>query len=353
MAEPMSDATPDPAPSADTTPIPGDRDRAPSPRPRLPIVFVIGAARSGTTWLSRALGGDPRVAATYESHLMNAYVTPLLQTWRDHERTMADVAERWRTDNQPPHIAIGLPFLVTEEQLLDGLRGLVTSVFDAVADDDPTAEVIVEKTPSHSAHVAEIEQLLGPEVRYVHIVRDGYDVVGSTLAAGRGWAADWAPTDVMTAARKWAAAVTSARDAAAFGDRYFELRYEDLVAEPEARLTDVFRFMGLDADRSTAEAALAATDSLHLGGQAARHFDGPFPEPSGFRRGERDRPERLQVLVNAAAGPLLTELGYHIDPDVSPARRRAWLAAGTAATTYGRVARQVDRVRRDVAERAG
>lgn len=314
------------------------------------LTFVIGASRSGTTWLARALGSDERVVATYETHLFNAYLGPLLATWNEHRDLMVEQAERWRDTGHPPDSAIGLPYVMDSDQLIDSLRRLVDDVFESVVKARPGVEAIVEKTPSHSGFVEDIDLLTSGQARFVHIIRNGYDAVESTLRAGAGWASSWAPRDPATAARKWASGVTGARQAARFEGRYYELRYEDLVAEPEQQLLEVLRFIGIDADLAAAARALERTDEgLFLGGEARIHFNDTFPEPKGFRRTDRrDRSARNRAIVGATVGPLLEELGYADAEPVSDIRHRAWQITGVAETGIARLTRLADRVRSDI-----
>ncbi len=314
------------------------------------ITFVVGAARSGTTWLARALGADHRVAATYETHLFNAYVGPLLSVWRSHSEALVEQAGVWHRGGRPPVSTIGLPYVIDDDQFTAMLRRFVDDVFASVAADRPDAEVIIEKTPSHSAHVDDIDRLTGGRARFVHIIRNGCDVVESTLSAGEDWAADWAPRDAATAARKWRAGVLGARRAAVFGDRYYELRYEDLVASPVDELTRLMRYIGLDADADDARRALECSDAgLHLGGSARHVFGRSFPAPTGFRRaGGTDRSARTRVITQATVGALLSELGYVDECPTGIIRRRTWLATGAVETGARRVVRLVRRLRTDI-----
>lgn len=322
----------------------------PMPNTKPTLTFVIGASRSGTTWLARALGSDGRVAATYETHLFNAYIGPFLATWNEQRDVMAEQAERWLATGHPPDSAIGLPYIIDEEQLVDSLRRLVDDMFESVVKASPGIEAIVEKTPSHSGFIDDIDRLTDGRARFVHIIRNGYDAVESTLRAGAGWASTWAPRDPATAARKWASGVTGARQAEKFGDRYYEFRYEDFVAEPEQQLLGVLRFIGIDAELEDAARALERTDEgLFLGGEAANHFSGTFPEPQGFRRTDRrDNSARNRAIVAATVGPLLEELGYSDLAPVSGARRRAWLASGVAETGFARISRMIGRIQSDI-----
>src|SRR5947208_10995760 len=60
-------------------PAPGVRGRMADMNP---FVFIVGAQRSGTTWLQRLLASHPAIAGGQESHLFSGYLAPLWQRWR-------------------------------------------------------------------------------------------------------------------------------------------------------------------------------------------------------------------------------------------------------------------------------
>ncbi|MEE2047635.1 sulfotransferase, partial [Nocardiopsis tropica] len=79
-----------------------------------------------------------------------------------------------------------------------------------------------------------------PRARFIHIVRDGRDVITSHLHT----VPDWGHKDVETAARDWVEIISFARHRAPSG-RYLEVRYEDLVASPEAVTRRMCDFLGI------------------------------------------------------------------------------------------------------------
>lgn len=106
----------------------------------------------------------------------------------------------------------------------------------------------VEKSPVYTLHLGLIEELY-PDAQYIHLVRDARDVVASTRERW-GWR-----VALGTALRKWRLYVTTAR---AFGAkvgpaRYLELRYEDLVADPERKMRSVLEFVGEPWDQAVLE----------------------------------------------------------------------------------------------------
>ena len=170
----------------------------------------------------------------------------------------------------------------------------------------------VEQTPE-TVFVAEAAALAFPSARFVHIVRDGRDVACSLLdrgwlSQGRGGGDDaglpygaeprfWVEpdrveefrttSDARRAAWAWRAYVQAARS---LHERAHEIRYERMVADPDAVAAELAVF--LDAPAS----------------ELARALRGAHDESVGrFRRDLT--PEQL-ADVESEAGKLLAELSY-------------------------------------------
>jgi hypothetical protein len=79
-----------------------------------------------------------------------------------------------------------------------------------------------------------------PGLPVVHIIRDGRDVVASHRDR-------WGSLSALKAVRKWPWYVRAARAAGArlsAEGRYYEVRYEDLVTDPETTLHKLLDFLG-------------------------------------------------------------------------------------------------------------
>jgi hypothetical protein len=241
------------------------------------MVFVIGSPRSGTTFLGRALGTL---------------------------RGFVDLGEVASLKGAIPELAALPPEAAAARirRILTATRrlGLVGS------------RRAVEQTPE-TAFVAQAVALAFPAAAFVHIVRDGRDVVCSLLE--RGWlsagtagaddagyafgaeARFWVEpdrrdefrrtSDARRAAWAWRRYVSAAR---ALGPRAFELRYERMAREPSVVAAELAAF--LDVPAEPLARALAAAHGSSIG----RH------------EGDLSQAARAEVL--AEAGPLLRELGY-------------------------------------------
>jgi hypothetical protein len=261
-------------------------------------VFVVGCARSGTTWVLDIYGAHPEVAAISESWLFspNAGVVSLLEE------------PHWSPDKRGgPQ---GLARVLSKEEFLEELRAFLARVLGHALGDGQ--RFLVEKSPNHVWNIDKIAEVF-PEARFVHVVRDGRDVTVSLLAAGASWAPHWKESSagsVRQAAATWQRSVTQVAAAAGtLGDRYLEVRYEDLHADPASSYRRLFDFGGMPYDDGLLERVRQATD-----------FDANFvANEAGFRRAGRTGDWRTRfstadcLAFQLEAGPLLNELGYEPD----------------------------------------
>lgn len=274
----------------------------------LPTLLIVGAPRSGTTWLQRMLLDDARCCGGQESHFFATFGRVL----RDFDR---------KAGLERPH---GLACYWRREDLLEEIRHLWRRTVGPLQQRHPDARWFIEKTPDHALWMRTIDELL-PEARFVHVVRDSRAVAASLLTAGRWWGRSWAPRTAAAAAARWVEHVAAAeREGGRLGaERFLRVRYEDLREDTVGALRRVHEFLGLDTD----EAALADVAARHhLDCQAASggsRFEttgdvaGPTPaEPEGFFgpgsidgwRRTLSIPQRWLVWRRTAS--LMRQLGY-------------------------------------------
>lgn len=169
-----------------------------------------------------------------------------------------------------------------------------------------------EKTPRYVRFLPRLHALF-PWVRTIHLIRDGRDVVLSTLQwaredKGPGKFQLWREEPVATCALWWQWQVSVGRlDGAELGQKhYYEARYEDLVSSPGETLRDITKFLELPfaPDMLAYHEGKARSDSRLSAKQAW------LAPTSGLRDWRKQMSVRDVELFEAIAGDLLSTLGY-------------------------------------------
>jgi hypothetical protein len=290
-------------------------------------LILLGVSRSGTTLLRVILDRSPGIAIPDES-----FFVPLLA--RRHGRT------------------------VDAQRFLDDIARITTirewgvslaDVSARVDSDMPTGEAIAaiyeayaaragkprwgDKTPMYMRHLPLLEELF-PDAQYVHLIRDGRDAALSFLQMPAGtFTRTWAhPTTPARFACLWRKEVGDAR---ALGrrvgaPRYLAVRYEDLIADPEAAIRAICSFAAIAFE----PAMLDYTGAVDV---AAKPHQQRLltPPTSGVRSWSEEMSSDDVAAFESIAGDLLGELGYEVGtaarPDPRTTAARAWYDARLTA----------------------
>jgi len=297
-----------------------------------PPLLVLGVRRSGTTLLRVMLDRHSELALPDES-----YFVPQL-------------ADRHRGEIDPDAFADDLRRLPTlrewdvpvdevRARLRPGMRtgeaiGAVYEVYAARHGKRRWGD----KTPMYMQRLGLLERLF-PDALYVHLVRDGRDAAISFLAMPAGIVTEtWAhPRDATGFACQWRAEVTAARKlgARAGPGRYLELRYEELVAEPERELRRICDFAALAFEPEMLGYAGEVDVSSKPHQQSLKR-----PPTAGLRDWRTQMAPADVAAFEEVAGDVLRDLGYETSrpPTLSGRSKRAWYAARVSAWTAASVA---------------
>ena len=293
-----------------------------------PPIVVLGVSRSGTTLLKEMLDRHSQLAIPPES-----YFIP--QLWDRHRERpdpaafLADVGRIARVRQwgvTPEDVRRRLP---PEPTFADAIQAIYRSYADARG-----KRRFGDKTPAYMQRLPLLEHAF-PGAQYVHLVRDGRDAALSFLAMRRRPRFNWArPRGLGSFAVQWAYELGLAKrfGAQTAVARYIELRYEDLVAEPEPRLREICAFLGLDYEAAMLE--YHRTVDTELLPDHPRLAQPPTKDVRNWR--EQMRPRDVE-LFEAIAGDVLAEHGYErAFPRPRPAARAR--AAAERAALRARIA---------------
>jgi Sulfotransferase family len=267
-------------------------------------LIVLGVSRSGTTLLRVVLDRSPGLAIPDES-----FFVPLLA--RRHGRTvdaarfLDDVARiptirGWglRATDVAPHVETGMP-----------TGDAIAAIFETYADRAGKPRW-GDKTPMYMRHLPLLE-LLFPDAQYVHLIRDGRDAALSFFEMPGGtYTRTWAhPETAARFACLWRKEVVDAR---ALGRRvgerrYHELRYEELVADPDAVVRRICAFADVPFEPAMLEYASDVDVSAKPHQQRLLR-----PPTTGVRSWREEMPVEDVAAFEEVAGDLLAELGYEL-----------------------------------------
>jgi hypothetical protein len=274
-----------------------------APRQHDPF-FIFGCPRSGTSLLSRMLASHPNLAVPYESHLYDS-IFPIVRRYGDlclpaaRARLVSEIlrTEHIRRWAPPPSLAATLEAIERGD-----FHGIVEGLMRAWAASQGKSHW-GEKTPQHTLCWRVISAGF-PRLQVIHLVRDGRDVALSYKNAFFG------PKHVYPLARRWRNYLAAAEAARAnLGEKAFlQVRYEDLVTDPERELRRICGFLGEDFDPSML-GFYQGGPSFHVDPRNARNLRLPvMAENIGrWRTGMTARELRI---FEALAGASLEPYGY-------------------------------------------
>lgn len=270
-----------------------------------PFLFIFGCGRSGTTLLRSMFDSHPEIAIPGESGFIwqtrkrlergaefdiESFVEGLLA----HRRF-----QRWGLDPEMLRARmVGDPRV---EDFADAIRRLYRLFAES-----RSKKHYGDKTPAHVLRLPLIADMF-PEGRFVHLVRDGRNVTLSYLDIK-----EWGPASVAEAALYWKRRVEYGRQKGkSLGPaRYTEIRYEDLVRDPERELRRLCQFVSLSFHDEMLRYFERAGEVLDLEMHPHRHQGLHRPPTSGLRDWRTKMDDEDVACFEALAGDTLTEFGY-------------------------------------------
>ncbi len=310
---------------------------------RLPVFFIVGRAKSGTSWLRSIMDSHPEVLCVNEGRFFGRDyrghgVVPrslygaladseYLETWvkRSPWSRGEDTEEHLR--NVTRH---AIDYFMMEKLAKTGKR------------------FAGDKTPLISMEVIAEIAAIQPDAKVIHIVRDGRDVAISSMhhiwnnATDQGGRNDLRPEilakrdayrrdpegflareesifaegQLASTARNWAGLIGKASEdgRALLGDNYVEVRYEDLLEHPVDETRRLLRFLGADDAEETAQRCVEITSFERV----SKRKPGQEDSSSFFRKGVAGDWKTVfnqddKRAFRSVAGDQLIRLGYERD----------------------------------------
>ncbi len=213
-------------------------------------VFIVGCARSGTTWLYHLLlsSGDFAIYRS-ETQLYNRF-GPLFGNFRNLEQRR-QFLDGWLTSEF--FLRSGLDADSFREAVLNSVAStgdLLRTLMDRICDEQG-ARRWAECTPDHALFIRQILRDF-PDALFIHMVRDGRDVALSLAKQSFIKPLPWHGDQPELASAAYWAWITSviSREEQYVGKRMLTVRYENLVLDYEKTLQEIATFIGKPIDAS-------------------------------------------------------------------------------------------------------
>lgn len=208
-------------------------------------LFIVGMPRSGTKLLRDLLNNHSLIA-------IPDIETRMLPTWVHNWERYGDLSKRPFFKlfyNETVKLSYFRYMkdrgqLIPEESWYSICRDFSPSgVFEALVRHDAKAEynttlIWGDKSPLYFRHVSLLKELF-PAAKFIHIIRDVRDYC---LSINKAWG-----KSMIRAAQRWADDVYKfkvlSRD---LGDSIIEIKFEDLITEPEPTLKMICDFLGIE-----------------------------------------------------------------------------------------------------------
>ena len=223
--------------------------------------FIFGHARSGTTLLTRLARLHPEVHCNYQAHFFTR--KPLLKSLvntHEAEEWLTRKSNRWNQgrDLSPLVLRVAADFIMERDAAREGKM------------------IVGDKSPSSTIHGQAVRDMhdVYPDAKLVYIVRDGRDVLVSERFRNfveeskfltsedkriiadlkvdpapfeNGSRSIFTETFIRRVAKGWVANLqeTEGEGRRLFGENYFHLRYEDLLAHPFDEMSKFWKFLGV------------------------------------------------------------------------------------------------------------
>ncbi len=298
-----------------------------------PMFFLVGRAKSGTSWLMRLLNSHPEILCRGEGKLFGKDSPKSLH----HALANSDDLQTWLNRN---------PWTWQEQDpKLEHMMSVLVRYLMAEKLSKTRKRIVGDKTPLESNETIEDVADLCPSSKVVHIIRDGRDVAVSTLhhwwreaetkgdlfklspqqearrdayradpsAFGSSGESIFSDGQIKRIARDWRDSVEHVRQDGPrlLGDSYYEIYYEDFLTGPIRETQRLLEFLEADASEETSRHCVEATSFEKM----ASRKPGEEDSTSFFRKGvagdwrgvftKEDR-----QAFEEEAGETLVRLGY-------------------------------------------
>ncbi len=269
-------------------------------------LFIVGMPRSGTKLLRSLLNRHSCIRLTMVE-------TEFLPYWVKNWDRFGDLSDK-KNFEKFYNFSIKLPYfrymrdngkLISCSDWYERCSIFsISDVFEALIKNDvgikDKSQIWGDKSPSYIRHIRLIKEIF-PYAKFIHIIRDVRDYC---LSINYAW-----NKNMLRAAQRWTDNVMQCRiDATSFQDDYLEIRYEDLISDPESILIKICKFLGLNFEQNMLQLNKPTEE---VG--SAKGYIGIYSNNKNKYLTKMDK--KIRNKIESIAADLLQDLGYEIAYD--------------------------------------
>jgi hypothetical protein len=273
------------------------------------ILVLLGAPRSGTTFVQRELSQYPGVVTTTELHYFPQFASPQLRRFEQQIQSIEDLGNGFDASGQMKDRVISLAAVIERSEFLSFLRSPIDQLCERATREYEDTTVFMMKNPTDAIFSLDASSIL-PDAHWLNVIRSPHDVVKSYRSISKDWGGKWAPRSVVIGCFLWRMCVLGALQLEDLPN-FTTVIYEETRKNPGEVLSNALREIGL-SELAASEGRVEAkwlTSSL---GERLHDESGPI-EPKTFGDGTVARPRLsgLQTrIVTMLCRDLMGRFGY-------------------------------------------
>ena len=251
------------------------------------VFFIVGAQKSGTTWLQKSLNSIEGIHCFGEGHFIDKLLMPMTQTRYDYNKMMEVVQQRVYNGE-------GFYGPIPDQEFISLMRSWILQIMVRTAGTSAEAMLALgDKTPANSFHIPTLKRIF-PRARFLHILRDGRDVAVSAFHHRDRIQKDATkPSNIALELQeeapqllsKWAGSTRAVQKAEKMGIPVHTVRYEAMLTDSAACLRDCVDHLLPENSISEGQLQEAVKANSFLSLSGGRE-PGTIDEGSNLRRGQ-------------------------------------------------------------------
>lgn len=284
------------------------------------IIFIIGRSRSGTTLLRSMLDMHQFISipneCTFILQLSKRYKN--IKNWNSYiiEKFIFDLKKTWLSDNLKldfDNLKENLKNFNQKSSFQDICKQVILNTPSATS--KPDLMYVGDKNPSSSLNLKTLYSIFGNDCKYIFINRDYRDQYLSLKNAGIEM------QNVVVSAKRWVKAYTNfLKVSENKNSNFYDLRYEDLVTEPEKKLQEICEFLNISYDKKMLEFYNIENLNKSFSEISLQGIHSSIKNPVSEKSiglWKKNLPERQIKILDKICGKYKKQSGYKVDTNIN------------------------------------